>query len=130
VSFRAALASLVVTAILMIALGIRIALSGAHRNSEKRERRRRLLVHQYGRLGDALITGFTGTLLYYTYSVSGVQYHASQDMAAFRGKLPEDLRRVLGVAGLKYLGQNPANSILICEEWSGLRESAMDLEHA
>jgi len=28
---------------------------------------------------------------------------------------------LVGVANLKYSPKNPANSILICEEWSGLR---------
>ena len=76
-----------------------------------------------GRLGDALITGFTGTFLYYTYSVRGVQYSASQDIAAFRDRLPADLGVFLGLAHVKYLVRNPANSILLCEEWSGLRAS-------
>jgi hypothetical protein len=88
---------------------------------EKKERERRLRVHRDGRLGDALITEATEDALYYTYSVRGVQYTASQEIAALRDRLPAEPERLIGVATLKYASNNPANSILICEEWSGLR---------
>jgi len=91
---------------------------------EKRERRRRLLLHQQGRLGEALITEIGDDHLYYSYSIRGVQYTASQDVGALRGRLPQDLSRVIGTAGMKYATNNPGNSILICEEWSGLRQPA------
>jgi hypothetical protein len=38
-----------------------------------------------------------------------------------RDQLPDDTERLGGMVTIKYSGQNPANSILICEEWSGLR---------
>lgn len=88
---------------------------------EKRERKRRLLVHRAGRLGDALITESSGDTLYYTYSVRGVQYTASQDISTLRDHLPAEPERLIGHVSLKYATNNPANSILICEEWSGIR---------
>lgn len=88
---------------------------------EKRERRRRLLVHRQGRLADALVTEATEQTLYYSYCVRGVQYAASQDITTLLGKLPPEPERLIGNASLKYAPNNPANSILICEEWSGLR---------
>jgi|SRR5579863_1224504 hypothetical protein len=115
------LAILAGVALALIALGAWIALRMAQRNPEKREKRRRLRVHQIGRLGDALITEAADDLLYYTYSVQGVEYHASQEIAALRDLLPAEPGRLVGVANLKYSPRNPANSILICEEWSGLR---------
>jgi len=72
-------------------------------------------------LGDALVVEATDSLLYYTYSVHGVEYNASQEIAALRELLPAEPGRLVGVANLKYSPKNPANSILICEEWSGLR---------
>jgi hypothetical protein len=108
-------------AIALIALGAWIALRVTQRNPEKREKRRRLHVHRIGRLGDALIVEANETLLYYTYSVHGVEYNASQDIAALRDLLPAEPGRLVGVANLKYSPKNPANSILICEEWNGLR---------
>ncbi len=104
----------------LIALGIWAVLR-RRSTPEKREQRRRLLVHSTGRLGDAVVTETEGNLLYYSYSVRGVQYMASQDVGALRDRLPEDLARLIGPASLKYASTNPANSILLCEDWSGLR---------
>src|ERR1700687_1680157 len=89
---------------------------------EKRERLRRLTLHTTGRLGDAFLTEVRENLLHYTYKVRGVQYEASQDVSAVRPPAPADPDRMIGMVGMKYLPKNPANSILICEEWSGLRE--------
>jgi hypothetical protein len=108
-------------ALALIGLGVWIALRMAQGSPEKREKRRRLHVHRNGRLGDALVVEATETLLYYTYSVHGVEYNASQEIAALRDLLPTEPGRLVGVANLKYSPKNPANSILICEEWSGLR---------
>jgi hypothetical protein len=88
---------------------------------EKRERQRRLAVHHRGRIGDAMINEVTADALYYSYSVGGVQYEASQDTTALRHLLPAEPERLIGWSGMKYASNNPANSILICEEWSGLR---------
>jgi hypothetical protein len=117
----AQLAALCGLAIVLIAVAVRIALRVVQGNPEKRERRRRLEVHRHGRLGEALITEGDETTLYYTYSVHGVEYSASQDIATLRDRLPAEPGRLVGVARLKYAPRNPANSILLCEEWSGLR---------
>ncbi len=108
-------------AIVVIAVGARLLVKMVRRNPEKRERRRRLLVNREGRLGDALITEASETSIYYTYSVRGVQYEASQDVGTLRERLPAEPERLVGLANLKYSPRNPANSILVCEEWSGLR---------
>jgi hypothetical protein len=110
-------------AAVLIALAIFIALR-VHGTPEKRERKRRLSVNKLGRLGDAMITEATGEVIYYSYSIRGVQYTASQDVASLREKLPGDPEKLIGIASLKYSPNNPANSILICEEWSGLRVKA------
>ena len=107
-------------AALLIGLAIFIAMR-VHGTPEKRERRRRLNVNRLGRLGDALITEANDSVIYYSYSIRGVQYTASQDVSALREQLPAEPDRLIGIASLKYAPNNPANSILICEEWSGLR---------
>ena len=117
------LAALACLAIGLMILAIWIGVRATRRNPEKRERRRRMYVNRHGWLGEALITEIEGALVYYRYSVQGVQYSASQDIAAVRDKLPENLGRVVGSANLKYSARNPANSILVCEEWSGLKSS-------
>lgn len=101
--------------------GVWLALRMMRTTPEKRERKRRLELHLHGRLGDALITEATDAMLYYTYSVSGVQYEASQDISGLRSLLPVEPERLIGTVNLKYSSRNPGNSILICEEWSGLR---------
>jgi hypothetical protein len=108
-------------AAVLIALAAWITLRMVRNNPEKRERRRRLYVNQHGRLGDALITEATDEFLYYRYTVHGVDYSASQEIATLRDRLPADPHRLIGVANLKYTPKNPANSILLCEDWSGLR---------
>ena len=105
----------------LVALAIYIAMR-AKANPEKREQKRRLNVNRLGRLGDATIIEASENAIYYSYSVRGVQYEASQDIGALRERLPVEPDRLIGaIASLKYAPNNPANSILICEEWSGLR---------
>jgi len=120
VSPAAAIATLCGLAILLIALAIVVVLR-VRGTPEKRERKRRQSVNRMGRLGDALITEFSESVIYYSYTIRGVQYTASQDVSTLRHRLPAEPERLIGVASLKYAPNNPANSILLCEEWSGLR---------
>jgi hypothetical protein len=96
-------------------------LSRMRRNPKDKEKRRRLQVNEQGRLGDATITEVQENTIFYEYSVRRVLYTASQDVAQLREQMPGDLERLIGPVTLKYSPQNPANSILLCEEWSGLR---------
>jgi hypothetical protein len=91
------------------------------RNPKDKEKRRRLQVNQNGRLGDATITDVHESTIFYEYSVRGVLYTASQDVTELREQIPTDLERLIGPVSLKYSPQNPANSIILCEGWSGLR---------
>jgi hypothetical protein len=118
---RVQLVILAVLGVGAIGFGIRLALRMLQANPEKRERKRRLDLNRYGRLGDVMVTEATEAMLYYSYSVRGVQYEASQDVSGLRHLLPPEPERLFGHASLKYSPQNPGNSILICEEWSGLR---------
>lgn len=97
---------------------------------EQRERRRRLEVNAGGRITDAVITevrtietpaGATLHLLHYSYDLHGVSYSATQDISALLAHIQRDPRRIAGPASVKYLPRNPSNSIVICEQWSGLR---------
>jgi len=115
------LAALGIAAIVLIALGAWIVLRVVQSSPEKKEERRRSWVNRNGRLGDAVITEATDTVLFYTYSIHGVRYATSQDVSSLTSLLPAEPGRLVGVANLKYAVKNPANSILICEEWSGLR---------
>jgi hypothetical protein len=118
---NAQLAALSGLAVVLITVGIWIVVRVAKSSPEKKERNRRLWVNQTGRLGDALITEASETTLYYSYSIHGVRYSTSQDVSTLQELLPADPGRLVGLANMKYAVKNPANSILLCEEWSGLR---------
>jgi hypothetical protein len=64
--------------------------------------------------------GLESRLVVYSYEVAGVSYEAAQDVTA----LPEiaAVAQFLPgqIASVKYDPQRPANSIIACEEWSGL----------
>ncbi|MCC6586874.1 MAG: hypothetical protein IT168_09300 [Bryobacterales bacterium] len=87
----------------------------------EKERRRRTRINLLGRMGDGMLTDVQGDTLYYSYSVHGVDYTASQDITAVRALVPGDAALIIGPVTLKYLVRNPANSIIVCENWSGLR---------
>jgi hypothetical protein len=110
---------LVSVAIALLGLGVYF-LTRIRRNPKDKEKRRRLQVNQQGRLGDATITEVHESTIFYEYSVRGVLYTASQDVAQLREQIP-DLDRTIGPVTFKYSPGNPANSIILCEEWSGLR---------
>ena len=105
----------------VIAAGIFVVLR-IRRKPKDKEKLRRLEVNTSGRLGDATITDLTEDAIVYEYSVGGLTYTASQDISQLREMLPAEAHRLIGrPASLKYSTQNPANSIVLCEEWSGLR---------
>ena len=105
----------------VIAAGIFVVLR-IRRKPKDKEKLRRLEVNLHGRLGDATITDIGDDVIFYEYSVGGLTYTASQDISQLREMIPADSHRLIGrPASLKYSTQNPANSILLCEEWSGLR---------
>ena len=108
-------------ALVLIGIGVWIVARVVKSTPEKKERKRRLAVNINGRLGDALISEASDTTLYYSYSIHGVRYTTSQDVSTLKEFLPAEPGRLVGVANLKYTVRNPANSILVCEEWSGLR---------
>ncbi|HZT31147.1 MAG TPA: hypothetical protein VFA33_14760 [Bryobacteraceae bacterium] len=88
--------------------------------AEREQRRRRALV-TLGKMGDANLVEVRGDLLVYTYDVRGVEYTASQDVSVLREFLPADLSVAVGPIYVKYDARNPANSIVLSEDWTGLR---------
>ncbi len=85
------------------------------------ERRRRVALHSRGKMGDANLLEFREQVVFYTYDIAGVEYSACQDLAGLEPLLPADRWSTIGPACIKYDPRNPANSIVLCEEWSGLR---------
>ena len=90
---------------------------------EELERRRREELHAKGKMGDATLLEMREDMILYSYDVRGVEYTASQDVSALRPLLPPDPSAVNGIVYVKYDPRNPANSIILCEQWSGLRSA-------
>ena len=115
-----------VTVALAGALAVLVALIGYRvwKNSrispEERERRRRASLAAYGKMGDATLVEVQESILIYAYTVRGVEYTASQDVSHLTRFMPLDFSAI-GLLAVKYDPKNPANSIVLAEQWSGLR---------
>jgi hypothetical protein len=91
-------------------------------DADEMERRRREVIHNKGKLGDGEIVDFDGAAIVYEYQVAGVGYTTSQDVSKLALLLPTDRMSMVGPASVRYDPRNPANSIVLCEQWSGLRD--------
>jgi hypothetical protein len=124
-SWAATNAVLLALAVVLAALG---ALAGyrAWKRSrigpEERERRRRSALMAHGKMSDAVLVEIRDDLLFYSYGVRGVEYTASQDVSMLKQYMPLDFSTIDAVC-VKYDPKNPANSIVLAEQWSGLRAS-------
>jgi hypothetical protein len=87
---------------------------------EERERLRRSSLVAGGKMGDARLVEFRDKLVFYCYDVRGIEYTASQDIGALEKYIPAELSAD-GNLYVKYDPRNPANSIVLAENWSGLR---------
>jgi len=115
-------------------------LFGGAPDPEEMERRRRAYLNQIGRIVEGQITDLVEVaddavprkrtkeivdgqrkLVCYSYSISGVSYETAQDITTLQGST--ELNRIItGLpASIKYDPSNPSNSILIADDWSGLR---------
>ena len=89
---------------------------------EERERRRRSALMAHGKMSDAVLVEIRDDLLFYSYGVRGVEYTASRDVSMLKQYMPLDFSTIDAVC-VKYDPKNPANSIVLAEQWSGLRAS-------
>ncbi len=114
---------------------------------EEAERKRRLYLNQVGRITEGQVVDLAEQppeskearkrlfgvgarpltdmrprhLVSYSYSISGVTYHTSQDITGLEGQIRFE-RLVAGQpASVKYDPSNPVDSILVADDWSGLR---------
>ena len=119
-------AAQLLTVVLAVILAVLLAIFGyrAWRRSrvtaEERERRRCAHLVAVGKIGDATLVEVRESLVFYSYRVRGMEYTASQDLARFQGEAAADFSGVSALS-VKYDPHNPANSIMMAEEWSGLR---------
>lgn len=129
-AMRASTLGTILAALAALALGILWWRTRHRKSPAERERLRRLTVNMHGRLTDGLVIdppysqelSTNHELLFYNYRAAGVEYSAAQDISA----LPEEIHRSISRPGtaatVKYDARRPSNSIIICEQWSGLPE--------
>jgi hypothetical protein len=108
----------------------RAMLRSRRRTPEQRERERRQRINEIGRITDGTVIDVSEVpangrgdiqLLIYQYDVAGVSYEASQDVTALRHRVDLHSCKAGLMTSIKYDPSNPGNSIVIAEEWSGLR---------
>ena len=112
-----------VAGVAAVAIAAAIVIVWRRRKSPaERERLRRLAIHRHGRMGDAMIHEASDGIVYYSYSIRGVEYAASQDISSLKDRINVDPETLIGPVTLKFMSRNPFNSIVLCEEWSGIRD--------
>jgi hypothetical protein len=115
---------LVALGVLLVAFAIYYFLRSRRPGPAELERRRREMIQSTGKMGDATITEWQGSLLSYCYHARGMEYQATQDLEGLEAYLPSDQSGMVGSVGIKYDPRNPANSIVVSEKWSGLRKTS------
>jgi hypothetical protein len=114
-------------------------LLGRSPDPDEMERQRRAYLNQIGRIVEGQITDLVEVaedkarrkstkevdgrrkMVCYSYSISGVSYETAQDITSLEGRAGME-RIITGLpASIKYDPSNPSNSILIADDWSGLR---------
>jgi hypothetical protein len=114
-------------------------LLGRSPDPDEMERQRRAYLNQIGRIVEGQITDLVEVaedaaqrkgseetdrrrkLVCYSYSISGVSYETAQDITRLEGRAGLE-RIITGLpASIKNDPSNPSNSILLADDWSGLR---------
>jgi hypothetical protein len=115
----------------LLLTGVALWLRRGRKTPEQLERERRLRLNAMGRITDGTVLdvheerrarGPVQQLLIYRYDVAGVSYEASQDVTQLRHLVDLHSCRIGLPASVKYDAQNPGNSIVIAEGWTGLRK--------
>jgi len=118
-----------VGAVTLVLAGVLLALGAlaayrAWKNSritpEEREKLRRAALAARGKVGDASLVDVRGEMVVYSYAIRGVEYTASQDVSSIREFFPAE-ESLSGPVWVRYDPKNPANSIVLAENWTGLR---------
>jgi hypothetical protein len=113
---------------------------------EEIERKRRLHLNQIGRIAEGQVVELVAhppepreskrlfgprarplgdmsprQLVSYSYAISGVTYHTAQDITGLESQVSLDKLVAGQPASIKYDPSNPTDSILVADDWSGLR---------
>ncbi|SRR6266481_4524720 len=100
------------------------------KSPDQLEQERRTRISEIGRITDGTVIDVNEMqsngagerqLLIYHYDVAGVSYEASQDVSCLRHLVDLHSCRTGLMTSIKYDPGNPGNSIVIAENWTGLR---------
>lgn len=116
-----------------VALGAGIALLRRRKKTaDDLERERRAWLEGSGRITDGTVIDVqelpavqnrhTAVMLIYKYDVAGVTYECSQDVTYLRHWINLHSCRLGLHTSVKYDPQNPGNSLVVSENWMGLRQ--------
>lgn len=103
--------------------------------AEELERARRTFLVQLGRIVDGMLLdvcevevhagrtpgGRMLTMLLFSYRIGGVDYECSQDITDLADLVDASQVRLGFPCSVRYQPGNPQNSIVVAEQWSGLR---------
>lgn len=125
------MAALVTLITLVIVAVVRLILR-RRPTPEEVERQRRRFLSRYGRVVDGVVLelreveapdGQTLTMLLFSYTIGGVDYACSQEITHM-GDVVDTASICPGFpCSVRYQPGKPQNSIVVAEEWSGLRTS-------
>ena len=119
----------IASAILLIAYFL---LRTKPKTADDLERERRAWLEKVGRITDGTVIDVQETqqspehrsaiLLGYQYDISGVSYECSQDVTYLRPMINLHSCRLGLPTSVRYDPQNPGNSMVVSENWMGLRQ--------
>ena len=116
-------------AVAALALSAAYWIRSRRKTPEQIERERRQHLSLHGRICDGTVldvqevqsNGTGAQFIVYTYEIGGVAYEASQDITHLRQFVDIHSCKLGLPTSIKYDPANPGNSIVIAEEWTGLR---------
>lgn len=93
------------------------------RQPDHSEAQRRALVSARGRVIEGFVSDYHDGFVVYSWSWQGVEYESSQDLRSLLHMLPNG--SIIGPVSVKFLANDPANSIVAAEGWSGFRKTGL-----
>jgi len=113
-------------------LGAYALLRRKRKSDDDLERERRAWLESTGRITDGTVIDVqelalqnvprNAVMLIYKYDVAGVSYECSQDVTYLRHWINLHSCRLGMNTSVKYDPQNPGNSLVVSENWMGLRQ--------
>lgn len=116
----------------LVFLGLYVVLRRKPRTPDELERERRSWLEGIGRITDGTVIDVqeleaaknhhAAVMLIYKYDVAGVSYECSQDVTYLRHWINLHSCRLGLHTSVKYDPLNPGNSLVVSENWMGLRQ--------